>query len=51
MNTASENRLKKVNPELASRVRAVIAALAQGGLQIEVVQGLRTFQEQDDLYK
>jgi peptidoglycan L-alanyl-D-glutamate endopeptidase CwlK len=51
MNTASENRLKKVNPELASRVRAVIAALAQGGLQIEVVQGLRTFEEQDDLYR
>ncbi|HEX8922139.1 MAG TPA: peptidoglycan-binding protein [Pyrinomonadaceae bacterium] len=51
MNTSSENRLKKVNPELASRIRAVVAALAQGGIQIEVVQGLRTFEEQDNLYK
>lgn len=50
MNTSSENRLKKVHPELSSRVRAVAAALATGGINIEVVQGLRTFAEQDALF-
>ncbi|HEX8709517.1 MAG TPA: peptidoglycan-binding protein [Pyrinomonadaceae bacterium] len=50
MTPASENRLKKVHPELASRVRTAIANLAQGGIQVEVVQGLRTFAEQDALY-
>jgi peptidoglycan L-alanyl-D-glutamate endopeptidase CwlK len=50
VNTSSENRLKKVHPELASRVRAVAAALAQGGINIEVVQGLRTIAEQDALF-
>jgi peptidoglycan L-alanyl-D-glutamate endopeptidase CwlK len=50
VNTASENRLKKVHPELASRVRAMVDALAQGGINVEVVQGLRTFAEQDALF-
>jgi peptidoglycan L-alanyl-D-glutamate endopeptidase CwlK len=50
VNTSSENRLKKVHPELASRVREVAAALAQGGINIEIVQGLRTFAEQDALF-
>ncbi len=51
MNTASENRLKKIHPELASRIRAVVAALAPAGINIEVVQGLRTIAEQNELYK
>lgn len=51
MNTASENRLKKVHPELARRVALLIQALAVKGYTIEVVQGLRTFAEQDELYK
>lgn len=50
MNTASENRLKKVHPELASRIHAAAGALAQGGINIEVVQGLRTIAEQDALF-
>ena len=50
VNTASENRLKKVHPELATRIRAMIDALAQGGINIEVVQGLRTVAEQDALF-
>jgi peptidoglycan L-alanyl-D-glutamate endopeptidase CwlK len=50
VNTASENRLKKVHPELASRVRVVAAALAMGGINIEVVQGLRTIAEQNALF-
>jgi peptidoglycan L-alanyl-D-glutamate endopeptidase CwlK len=51
VNNASENRLKKIHPELASRIRAVVASLAQAGINIEVVQGLRTFAEQDELFK
>src|SRR5215210_4132063 len=50
MNPSSENRLKKVHPELARRVRMVIDNLAKAGMQIEVVQGLRTFAEQDALF-
>ena len=51
MNQASQNRLKKVHPELATRVTQLIEALATQGHTIEVVQGLRTFAEQDELYK
>lgn len=50
MNAASENRLTKVHPTLAAGVRTVIAALAAKGITIEVVQGLRTFAEQDALF-
>ena len=50
MNTASENRLAKVHPRLATGVRTMIAALAAQGLTVEVVQGLRTFAEQDALF-
>jgi peptidoglycan LD-endopeptidase CwlK len=50
MNTASENRLKKLHPELAGRVRTLIELLAANGMQVEVVQGMRTFAEQDGLY-
>lgn len=35
---------------LASAVRGVVADLAAGGVVVEVVQGLRTFAEQDALY-
>lgn len=51
MNTASQNRLKKVHPELARRVTLVIEALTNRGMTVEVVQGLRTFAEQNELYK
>ncbi len=51
MNKASADRLKKVHPELAKRVKQVINALALKGETIEVVQGYRTFAEQDELYK
>jgi peptidoglycan L-alanyl-D-glutamate endopeptidase CwlK len=50
MTPATENRLKKVHPELANRVRMLINTFAQSGVQIEVVQGLRTFAEQDALF-
>ena len=50
MKPASEQRLQKIHPALASAVRAMIADLAAKGLIVEVVQGMRTFAEQDELY-
>ncbi len=50
MNDASRRRLTKVHPELATRITALLDILTQHGLQVEVVQGLRTFAEQDALF-
>lgn len=50
MNPTSEKRLEKVHPELSKRIRDLIDAFAQRGTQVEVVQGLRTFAEQDALF-
>src|SRR4051812_26355108 len=50
MDTSSETRLSKVHPELAKRVRLVADALKSRGIEIHVVQGLRTFAEQDALF-
>lgn len=50
MNPHSLKRLGKVHPLLRRKVEAVIIQLAAEGLTVEVVQGLRTAQEQNDLY-
>jgi D-alanyl-D-alanine dipeptidase len=50
MNNASQARLAKVHPRLATGATALINALAAQGLVVEVVQGLRTFAEQDALF-
>lgn len=50
MNQASINRLAKVHPELDVRARLLIDGLAAKGYQFEVVQGLRTYAEQDALF-
>lgn len=50
MNAASERRLKAVHPELAKRIQQLAVNLASQGITVEVVQGLRTFAEQDALY-
>jgi hypothetical protein len=50
MKPSSEKRLQRLHPALASAVRDVVADLAAQGITIEVVQGLRTFEEQDDLF-
>ena len=50
MKASSEKRLQRLHPALASAVRAVIADLARRGIGVEVVQGLRTFEEQDELF-
>lgn len=50
MKPSSEQRLQKIHPALAAAVRAMIADLSAKGLIVEVVQGMRTFAEQDELY-
>jgi len=50
MNKSSKDRLAKVHPELATRITKTAATLAARGTTIEVVQGLRTYAEQDALY-
>lgn len=50
MNQSSEARLAKVHPVLATKVRELITALGDTGLTVEVVQGLRTYEEQDMLF-
>lgn len=51
MTNASQTRLTKVHPRLAAGVTALINALAAQGLVVEVVQGLRSFAEQDELFR
>lgn len=50
MKPSSEKRLQRTHPALAAAVRAVVADLSARGIVVEVVQGLRTFAEQDELY-
>lgn len=50
MNQASEKRLLKVHPTLALYIARVAKKLLEQNIQIEVVQGLRTYAEQDALY-
>jgi peptidoglycan LD-endopeptidase CwlK len=46
----SEGRLKLVHPLLANKVQQMAATLLAEGIEIRVVQGLRTYQEQAVLY-
>src|SRR5688572_2260859 len=50
MKPSSERRLQQTHPALAAAIRGMITDLAAKGMVVEVVQGLRTFAEQDDLY-
>lgn len=50
MKPSSERRLQQLHPAATAAVRAVISDLAAQGIVVEVVQGLRTFAEQDALY-
>lgn len=47
IDSASESKLSHVHPELAARVRKLVESL---GRDVRVVQGLRTYAEQDKLY-
>ena len=50
MDKASAERLAKVHPVLGKKVAQLIANCADRGIEVRVVQGLRTFAEQDKLY-
>jgi len=50
MDSQSEARLQNVYPRLADKVRQMADMLASEGIYIRVVQGLRTWQEQQALY-
>lgn len=44
------DRLAKVHPALRAKVTQLVEGLAHDGISVEVVQGLRTFEEQNALY-
>jgi peptidoglycan L-alanyl-D-glutamate endopeptidase CwlK len=48
---SNEERLSHVHPALAAKVRKLLELAAAEGHQLVVVQGLRTFAEQDALYR
>jgi hypothetical protein len=50
VNASSEKRLRLLHPALAAAVRDIVATLAAQSVVVEVVQGLRTFAEQDALF-
>lgn len=50
MNPHTVKRLSQVHPLLRQRVEAIIARMADQGITLEVVQGLRTAKEQNELY-
>ena len=50
MNDSSRRRLAQIHPTLAARIQTLLDNLTQLGFQVEVVQGLRTFAEQDALF-
>jgi peptidoglycan L-alanyl-D-glutamate endopeptidase CwlK len=50
LDVTSEARLAQVHPELARRVRQIYEELWKEGIVIHVIQGLRTYEEQDALY-
>jgi peptidoglycan LD-endopeptidase CwlK len=50
MDRQSEERLSKVHPILANKVRTMADQLQQEGIYVRVVQGLRSIEEQDALY-
>lgn len=51
MDKSSQSKLAQVHPALAERVANLIAAFASRGIDVRVVSGLRTYAEQDALYR
>lgn len=50
MDPVSEARLALVHPELSHRVHELDALLTPDGVSIHIIQGLRTYAQQDALY-
>lgn len=47
---SNQEKLSKLHPELAAKVSELLALAEKEGFQLQIVQGLRTFAEQDALY-
>lgn len=50
MDSNSVAKLSKVHPVLAKKIAQLIAVLANLGMDVRVVQGVRTYAQQNDLY-
>lgn len=50
-NTYNEVKLQQVHPALAHRARKILEFAKADGYELRVSQGLRTFKEQDDLFR
>ena len=50
MDPNSESRLAQLNPTFAAIIRKVAATMSAEGVELRVVQGLRTKEEQDTLF-
>lgn len=50
MNDASLARLSQVHPKLSNLIQQLASQLAAEGIDLHVTQGLRSFQQQADLY-
>lgn len=50
-NTYNEVKLQQVHPALAHRARKILQFAKADGFELRVSQGLRTFKEQDDLFR
>lgn len=50
LNPASQRRLAKVHPMLSTAIQKLVQTCSDKGYVIEVVQGLRTYEEQNMLY-
>ena len=50
MKVSSEKRIQQLHPALGTALRSMVADLGAQGIVVEVVQGLRTIAEQDELF-
>jgi peptidoglycan LD-endopeptidase CwlK len=50
MDPASESRLQMINPQLAAKIRQLATLLLAEGIAIRVIQGLRSWNDQQALY-
>jgi peptidoglycan LD-endopeptidase CwlK len=50
LDSVSLERLKDVNPALAAKITQLATILTEAGVDIRVTQGLRTWEQQDELY-
>jgi hypothetical protein len=50
VSSSSERRIASIHPSVATRARAMVHLCSQSGVEVVITQGLRSWQEQDQLY-